>query len=129
MLKLCICCSGKRFDQCCEPLLNKQFYAKTPVALMRSRYSAFALGGFGEYLLSTWGITGAMSLTVAELSTRTQNWQGLEIISKSQQGDHGYVEFKALFLDEGNALKVHHEHSKFERMSGRWFYINGDVHG
>lgn len=94
---------------------------------MRSRFSAFSLGGFGQYLLTTWGVAGSMGLSESELSTRSLNWQGLEIISDSQQGDHGHVEFKAIFLDVNGMPSVHHEHSTFERIAGRWYYISGDV--
>lgn len=127
MLKQCACCSGNVYVQCCEPLLTKATVAKTPVELMRSRFSAFALGGFGQYLLNTWGVAGSMGLSEPELSTRSHNWQGLQIVSDSQQGDHGHVEFKAVYLDANNKLGVHHEHSTFERIDGRWYYINGDV--
>ena len=127
ILKPCICCSGKAFAQCCEPLLLKTMIAKTPVQLMRSRYSAFALGGFGEYLLSTWAIAGSMGLSATELSSRTVDWQSLSILSHQQNGDLAHVEFEASFLDSNKVMQTHHEYSKFERINNHWFYISGDV--
>jgi len=91
---------------------------------MRSRYSAFALGGYGEYLLATWRLSGA---SAAELSIKSTEWVGLEIVSKSQKGDQGFVEFKAFYLDKGGVKNMHHEKSEFERINGRWFYLCGEV--
>ena len=54
MSQTCICCSGKKFEQCCDLFLNQKQQARTPEQLMRSRYAAFALGGYGQYLLATW---------------------------------------------------------------------------
>jgi SEC-C motif-containing protein len=129
MTDKCTCCSDKAFEQCCQPLLLGKRDAKTPVQLMRSRYSAFALGGHGDYLLKTWGVVGAVGLTAAELSVRNINWQGLEIVSNSQKGNAGFVEFKATFLDSNKARAVHHEHSSFERNAGQWRYISGEILG
>ena len=51
MLEKCVCCSGKQSADCCGLLLTQEKNAKTPSSLMRSRYSAYALGGYGDYLL------------------------------------------------------------------------------
>lgn len=99
---------------------------------MRSRYSAYALGGYGEYLLATWFPATARGLTAAELSVRTVQWCRLEVLAKSQQGDNGEVEFKAYFCEaEGGASEpaVMHEYSTFKRNAGRWYYIGGRVSG
>lgn len=123
----CICTSGKAFDQCCQPLLDRTTFAKTPHQLMRSRFSAFALGGHGSYLIDTWLPSSSMGLDVAELSQRSLNWQRLDIVAKSQQGDTGVVEFKAYFLDHDGDEQLHHEISQFCRHSGRWVYVSGDI--
>ncbi len=93
---------------------------------MRSRYSAYALGGYGEYLLSTWFPATATGLTVASLAKRTVDWTRLEVLGKSQQGDDGMVEFIAHFIDEGEQ-KAMHEQSIFKRVQGRWLYVGGEV--
>jgi len=126
-MNLCICQSGKAFSLCCQPLLDAQKHAKTPVKLMRSCYSAFALGGFGQYLKDTWVPAIADTLSAAELSQRNIDWQGLEIISNSQKGDSGVVEFKAYFLDESGIKQIHHEVSKFQRITGKWLYVDGEI--
>jgi len=123
----CICQSGKPFEKCCDRFLNQGLFARTPVQLMRSRYSAFALSGYGEYLLATWAVESIGSMSAAELSMKTVDWQGLEIVGKSQKGDLGFVEFKASFLDSEGELLVHHEKSEFVRRDGRWLYLTGEV--
>jgi SEC-C motif-containing protein len=125
--QLCVCTSGKRFNQCCQRFLSGSELPKTPVQLMRSRFSAFALGGYGAYLLKTWLPSSSNGLSEFELSQFSVNWQRLEIIDKSQQGDSGSVEFKAIFLDHHGEQKLHHEVSQFHRISGRWYYADGRV--
>jgi SEC-C motif-containing protein len=121
--KICPCSANKLFKSCCEPLLRGKMVAKTPVQLMRSRYSAYALGGYGKYLLDTWLPSAATGLSSASLSVRSIDWVGLNIVSKSQQGQTGFVEFKAAYLDESGESVVHHEKSVFSRIDGRWFYV------
>lgn len=129
-MKSCICDSSKPFIKCCEPFLSGRQHAKTPKQLMRSRYSAYALGGYGEYLISTWLPTTVKGLTAQELSEITVDWQRLKIISSSQQGDNGVVEFKAWFYTPSNAdeMAILHEVSDFVRIQSRWFYVSGKVH-
>ena len=124
---LCVCGSNKPFKLCCEPLLRGAVYAKTPVKLMRSRYSAYALGGYGQYLKDTWSADVSSTLDEAELSTRSINWCGLDIISKSQTHDVAMVTFKASFIDDHGVTQVHHEASEFRRVMGRWFYQKGEI--
>ena len=94
---------------------------------MRSRYSAYSLGGYGEYLLQTWLPSMAQGLSASALSLQTTQWLGLEVINKSQKGDQGFVEFSAFFLDSNKKKSIHHEKSVFQRVSGQWFYASGDV--
>ena len=96
---------------------------------MRSRFSAYALGGYGEYLLSTWFPATAQGLTAEELSKKTLNWQRLDVISFSQQADKGTVEFKAWFSrsPESDELECMHEISEFVRIKSRWYYVSGRV--
>lgn len=96
---------------------------------MRSRYAAYALGGHGAYLLATWFPASAMHLSAEELSEKTLNWQRLEVISSSQKGDTGVVEFKAWHESSSNTdeLDVLHEISEFVRINSRWLYVGGRV--
>ncbi len=118
----CVCGSTKLAKQCCEPLLSGVSHAKTPLALMRSRYSAYASGSYGAYLVETWLPMLRASLNEYELSNSRQQWVRLEIMAKSQQGNKGFIEFKAYYLDDDLNECVHHEKSTFQRLSGRWYY-------
>lgn len=128
-MKTCICGKSKPFGACCEPLLSGRQYAKTPEQLMRSRYSAYALGGYGGYLLATWLSVTAQGLTAEELSEKSLDWQKLRVISSSQKGDAGTVEFEAWYRKSlnSNELDVMHEVSEFVRIQSRWLYVGGRV--
>lgn len=128
MLSLCVCGSKKAANLCCAMYLNGDTRAKTPVQLMRSRFTAYALGGYGEYLLKTWHPNTALGLNATDLSIRSINWVGLEIVDKAQSGDHGIVEFKASYLDQFDKECTHHERSSFERIKGHWFYVSGQIY-
>ena len=123
----CPCCSGKAFNQCCGCFLLEQKVAKTPEQLMRSRFSAYYLGGFGNYLLATWFPATAKDLSAIELSAMATNWQRLEVLKKSQKADEGFVEFNAWFIDENEREQVLHEKSVFSRVAGHWLYVGGEA--
>lgn len=123
----CTCCSGKPADKCCLPFLQQQKYPPTPEKLMRSRFSAYALGGYGDYLLSTWLPAMAQNVNAIDLSQRDTDWQSLEILAHSQKADDGYVEFMATYNDGNNHLQRYHEKSVFKRVKGRWLYVGIEV--
>lgn len=104
---------------------------------MRSRYTAFALGGLGQYLIDTWS-PGHIDpeLNAAELDRRCNDWLGLEIIETQCSESRGIVEFKAYFqpLETGHvapaghrrpAPHTFHERSRFRIEDGRWRYVDG----
>jgi SEC-C motif-containing protein len=114
----CPCGSGQRYDQCCGRLHRGAALAQTPEELMRSRYSAYALGEF-EYILATWHPrTRPDSISGGGLT-----WTGLEVTG---HGDD-WVEFTARYRADDGSLGAMTEHSLFERRAGRWFYVEGDV--
>ncbi len=125
--KRCICGSGKISEKCCERFIKMGLNARTPEQLMRSRYSAYAMGGYGHYLLQTWFPATAQGLTEKELSERGRDWVKLEIIDRSQKGNEGMVEFNAYYRDEKGELNVMHEKSVFQRIQGRWYYVGGEI--
>ncbi|MEY3667680.1 MAG: hypothetical protein RL572_1220 [Pseudomonadota bacterium] len=123
----CRCDSGKPFARCCGPFLSGREQARTPKQLMRSRYTAYALGGHGDYLMKTWhpGTVGPLSAEI--LDEVTLDWRGLEILDEDQKGDRGRVDFKATYVDEAGNSHVHHEHSAFLRVKGKWLYVEGKM--
>jgi SEC-C motif-containing protein len=88
---------------------------------MRSRYSAFAVGD-ADYLLRTWHpLTRPETL---ELDPGLR-WYRLDILRTAHGalGDsRGVVEFRAYYR-HGDGAGEQHEVSRFQRESGRWFYV------
>lgn len=103
-------------------------HAPTPEALMRSRYSAYALGQGGgaarpqllAYLLKTWHPTTAPG----ELDLGPLKWTGLEVMHQETSGGAGVVEFIAHHKVNGRAARLH-EMSRFVREAGAWLYVDG----
>jgi SEC-C motif-containing protein len=109
------------------PFLQQQKYPPTPEKLMRSRFSAYTLGGYGDYLLSSWLPAMAQNVNAIDLSHRDTDWQFLEILAHSQKADDGYVEFVATYNDDNDQLQRYHEKSVFKRVKGRWLYVGIEV--
>jgi SEC-C motif-containing protein len=125
---MCPCGSEKQFKLCCEPFLSGANKPRTVQQLMRSRYSAYALGGYGDYLLATWHPRTAPKVSAAYLSTVEQKWLGLTVLAHTQQGNTGTVEFTARYAEEDGAVHIHHEISRFVRINGHWLYVDAAPH-
>ncbi|RTR06343.1 YchJ family protein [Halomonas nitroreducens] len=115
----CPCGSGRPLAACCGRYHDGE-PAPTPEALMRSRYSAFALG-LADYLLSSWASETRPASLPDDGPTQ---WVRLEILEHGESGDEGTVHFRATFR-EGRRWGVLEEHSRFRREAGRWFYVDG----
>jgi SEC-C motif domain protein len=126
-LCLCLCDSGKPFKKCCERFLSGSAIATTPKQLMRSRYTAYALGNNGEYLLATWLPETSKGLTAESLSEKNIEWVKLEVLNSHQKDDEGMVEFKAYYKTDNEELSILHEMSSFRRINRRWYYVEADV--
>ena len=127
MIELCPCCSGKKYADCCGRFLDSGSNAKTAEQLMRSRFTAYAMGGYGNYLMNTWLNAEAIGLNPALLNVTDGDWYQLEIITKSQTGNTAEVEFKAYYRDTSGSEQVLHERSEFQRIDGRWLYLQGQI--
>jgi SEC-C motif-containing protein len=118
----CYCGSSEPFESCCAPYINGVQKAPTALALMKSRYSAYATHQ-ADYLLATTHSSERKYYSREEIlhwATANQ-WQKLEIISATENT----VEFKAYFIDENNVNQVHYEFSNFKQENGSWFYVDG----
>jgi len=121
----CPCGSGNPYAACCA-LHHAGEPAPTPEALMRSRYSAYALG-LTDYLVATW----APETCPPDLDAHTPpqpKWLELKVHESSADGDRGRVSFTARGKMNGKAFRMS-EDSRFERRDGRWLYIDGTVDG
>lgn len=119
----CPCGRSEPYEGCCGRWHAGALHLQAPSAeaLMRSRYSAHALG-LHAYLLDTWHPrTRPPALAPEEPGLR---WLGLEIRAQAaSDADHAMVEFVARCKLAGRAQRLH-ERSRFERLEGRWFYLD-----
>lgn len=100
--------------------------APTAEALMRSRFTAFALGD-EAHLRATWHADTRPTSCPPDPQTR---WLYLvidEVVEGSPFHTSGIVEFTAVYRDGAGRGELH-ERSTFERIDGRWYYVEG-VHG
>jgi SEC-C motif-containing protein len=113
----CPCGAGRLFGGCCLPLHAGERQADTAEELMRSRYSAYAVGNL-DYVWRTWH----PRTRPTEMSPNGVEWTGLEIVDVSDDE----VEFRASFR-ENRRTGTLHERSRFAVRARRWFYVDGDV--
>lgn len=120
----CPCGRPLPFERCCGPALAGMAPATDAEALMRSRYTAFVRRD-AAYLLATWHPNTRP--TKLDLVAEPQpKWIGLEVRRHVRQdADHASVEFVARHRIGGRAHRLH-EISRFVRVDGRWFYLDGD---
>ncbi|SFO71940.1 SEC-C motif-containing protein [Geodermatophilus dictyosporus] len=125
--KRCPCGTGLTYAECCGRLHDGTATAGTAEQLVRSRYSAFAVGD-PAYLLATWDpATRPPSL---ELDPAVR-WTGLEVLATTGGGPfdvEGTVTFRA-HARAGGADHLQAERSRFRRADGRWLYTDGEVDG
>ena len=114
----CPCGSARALAQCCGPCIDGAMPAPTAEALMRSRYTAYALQQ-ADYLRATWHPdTRPSRVRLAP----EQRWIGLTIkaTDAGREGDTtGVVEFVARFKVAGRGHRLH-ERSRFECIDGQW---------
>jgi SEC-C motif-containing protein len=124
-LSNCPCGSGQTYAACCGLHIEGGELPATAEALMRSRYTAFALG-YEPYLLATWhDSTRPAALGLSQQPA--PKWIGLKVLRHAQQDDsHAAVEFIARYKVNGRAYKMQ-ETSRFVKEDGRWFYVDGDT--
>lgn len=119
----CHCGQDRQYDQCCGPIIVGGSPASTAQLLMRSRYSAFVECN-EAYLLTTWHPQTRPSRVRFDSA---QRWLGLVIKSTSggmEEDDEGEVEFVARYKIAGKGHRLR-ERSRFEKVEGSWYYLNG----
>jgi SEC-C motif-containing protein len=118
---MCPCGSGEPVAACCGRLHSGHTGAATAEQLMRSRFSAFALGE-EAYLLSSWHPSTRPKRVRLDPA---REWTHLEIVGRTGGGPfdtEGTVEFRAHYRTGGRA-GVLHENSRFVREDGAWQYV------
>jgi SEC-C motif-containing protein len=121
----CPCGRPTPFGDCCGRALAGTVAPATAEALMRSRYSAFAVGD-DAYLLRSWHPSTRPAVLRLDSA---QQWERLEILNTVGGGllhADGTVEFRAHYRI-GTRQGVLHERSRFVRDDGRWVYLDGEL--
>jgi len=110
---LCPCGSGKKYKKCCG-VFHKGSYPKDCVTLMKSRYSAFAIGKI-DYIIKT--STNQNDYDDLKNFSDSCDFKKLEIVDYSEDT----VTFKATIFCDGidNSFV---EKSKFRKIDGKWKY-------
>ena len=133
-------CGGGAYASCCGPLIAGKQLAVTAQQLMRSRYSAFAMGARDpaaiEHLIRTHpetGQTAAARRKGLKENCRTIQWTHLDVLDCQNGGpldQYGTVNFEARWRDRERREGVLKECSRFGREeSGEWLYLEALSHG
>jgi len=125
----CPCGSGRAFSQCCEPFIKGAAKAPTALALMRSRYSAYATGAIDYIISSCVGGAEGVDREATRKWSEGSEWLGLTIASADKGGENdekGTVEFIATYV-QGGLKDRHHERAQFVKKDGAWLYDEGEV--
>ena len=99
-IEKCPCGSGKKYSECCEPIIKGTVKAPTAESLMRARYSAYVTHEIDFIINSCEEGEGLADIDkkATEDWSRQSTWNGLTII-KTEKGtekdDEGVVEFTA----------------------------------
>ncbi|WP_406071369.1 YchJ family metal-binding protein [Streptomyces sp. NBC_01020] len=123
----CPCGLSAPYGECCGRFHSGQSAAPTAEALMRSRFSAFAVED-GAYLLRSWHPETRPPRVDFDAG---QRWRRLEILATTGgTAFHttGTVTFRAHYTFRGEPGELR-EHSRFERYEGAWVYVDGVVEG
>jgi len=139
--KRCYCGSNKNFTDCCQPFINKKALPQTPEQLMRSRFSAYAIGN-AQYIYDTYASSSQLAQSVEDISDWGDSctWLALQIHSINQgnvaknEVCEQFVEFSAFYITD-NILYELRENSRFileqdqnnKNAEKTWCYIDGDI--
>ncbi|ASU84731.1 hypothetical protein CDO52_19715 [Nocardiopsis gilva YIM 90087] len=118
----CPCGLAKVYGDCCGPLHRGERSASTAEQLMRSRYSAFAVGHAG-YLVQTWHPRTRPRRVGLEAGIR---WLRLDVLGTTGGSPfhvEGTVSFRAIYSDNGDEGELR-ENSRFVRHEGAWTYLD-----
>lgn len=132
----CPCGTGETYGTCCgrwHTAFNTagSLSAPSPEALMRSRFTAFAVGD-APYLLATWHRSTRPERLELDEHLR---WYRLDILGASGGvfDTSGTVQFAAYYRsvpgtpEDERVRGVQQETSRFVKEGGSWFYLDGEV--
>ena len=107
---------------CCRPLHDNERPASNALALMRSRFSAYALKK-ATYIVNTFVVEerGNQNYREIEASFTNTTWTRLEILKVYTEKENQRVQFAA-FCTRGNREFVLKEDSAFRKDEEGWRY-------
>lgn len=116
------------YEACCKPILEGGVSPASPEALMRARYSAFALQKL-DFLNESLAPEARHDFDRKSVGhwSRSAEWLGLEIngTEGGATGDAtGFVSFTAHYILDGKQM-AHKERSlfRFDAAMERWFFV------
>lgn len=126
----CPCGSGSLYTDCCGKY-HQGAVPENALALMRSRYSAYALD-LPDYIMATTHPlnpsydkdTLRWRSSIKEFSRHTK-FENLTIINFEDVVDAAFVTFRATLSQQGKDVSFT-EKSRFEKINNRWLYHSGE---
>lgn len=117
-------CGNGAYGSCCGPALDGSSAPATAVALMRSRYTAFALSDI-DYLLRSWDAATRPRELALDPDTEWRRLVVIDVVGGTPEDETGIVEFRAVFRDADGRGELH-ERSRFVRRGDGWRYLDGE---
>lgn len=119
----CPCCSGRAFEDCCEPILAGKA-APTAEAQVRARYTAFAVKKI-DHVENTHApeIRADFNRAEAERLAEECEWKSLRIHSAIEDGDEAAIEF-VMQVRRNGGLFIKAGKSSFRREHGQWLFVS-----
>lgn len=131
MSQSCPCGSGRSLAECCGPYLDGACWPEEAESLMRSRYTAYALGRY-QWLVESTHPDFREGISAEKLAeqTRAVRWLRLEMGASQKDAPVGkngerydVVEFRAFYELDG--VRQLGERSFFRRVDGKLYYVDG----
>lgn len=128
----CPCRSGAIYGDCCMPFHRAEREPATAVELMRSRFSAFAVGAIDHLVRTLHPVHADASVPEATLrgtllaAARAYKYTGLVIEQHEERGDEAEVLFVAKVFQNGIDHSFR-ERSLFRRTEAGWRYVSGET--
>ena len=114
----CPCCSLLPYEMCCAPLHLGLQKASSPLALMRSRYSAYVLS-LHNYILETYVAEEQAAHTLEDIQKSFEGVKWLRLEIERVQANR--VSFAAFYERSGRGFVIR-ENSSFRKDDDGWKY-------
>lgn len=128
---LCPCHSGKSYRSCCQRYHRGEL-PENALALMRSRYAAYALD-LASYIISTTHLDSPYQVSnkkqwIKDIHHFSMEavFEGLEILSYQEKEESAFVTFIA-YLKKGKKDLSFTEKSRFKKVGKAWLYLDGKL--